>query len=216
MTDEVPERTQWQDRALERSLKDARHRAISRADRFIVAAAQLLNTPGRSDFTVQEVTDRSGMSLRSFYQHFATKDDLLLALFEESVLRYRAALSPRLQATEGAVAKLELLLMSSFEDRDSAAPASRGMVLFHWHLADRRRAEFVATLRPQVEMITGILEEGIAEGVFRTDVPVGVQASLVTQTVLSVLDLRALSIDLADEEIQARHLVAWCLSAVTA
>jgi AcrR family transcriptional regulator len=37
------------------------------------------------EFTVQEVVERSGQSLRSFYQYFAGKYELLLALFEESV-----------------------------------------------------------------------------------------------------------------------------------
>ena len=37
------------------------------------------------DFTVQEVVERSGQSLRSFYQYFGGKHELLLALFEESV-----------------------------------------------------------------------------------------------------------------------------------
>ena len=42
--------------------------------------------PGSAkDFTVQEVVDRSGQSLRSFYQYFGGKHELLLALFEESV-----------------------------------------------------------------------------------------------------------------------------------
>ena len=40
--------------------------------------------PGR-DFTVQEVVERSGQSLHSFYQYFGGKHELLLALFEERV-----------------------------------------------------------------------------------------------------------------------------------
>ena len=40
--------------------------------------------PGK-EFTVQEVVERSGQSLRSFYQYFGGKHELLLALFEESV-----------------------------------------------------------------------------------------------------------------------------------
>ena len=38
------------------------------------------------EFTVQEVVDRSGQSLRSFYQYFAGKHELLLALFDEAIL----------------------------------------------------------------------------------------------------------------------------------
>src|SRR3954471_44805 len=80
----------WRDRAVERSLRGARAKAMSRSDRFIEVAMELLNETGRTDFTVQELVERSKTSLRSFYQHFGSKDELLLALFEE-VIRVQAA-----------------------------------------------------------------------------------------------------------------------------
>lgn len=216
MSEQTPTSAQWHERTVERSLKNARERAISQGDKFIKAAADLLRTTGKADFTVQEVVDRSGMSLRSFYHYFAAKDDLLLALIEESVRRYSAEIRPKLDAVEGAVEKLQLLLNTSFQNRHSGDPASRGMVLFHWQLAESRTAEFVATLAPQVSLITEILEEGVRAGVFRADIPVQVQATLVTHTLLSLLDMRVLKVELVDEPVTAEQLVEWCLTAVGA
>src|SRR5204862_5974097 len=68
-----------------RSLDPARARAESRVQRFLDAALELMNSAPGKEFTVQEVVERSGQSLRSFYQYFAGKYELLLALFEESV-----------------------------------------------------------------------------------------------------------------------------------
>src|SRR5207248_6149735 len=56
-----------------------------RVQRFLDAAIELMNSASGKEFTVQEVVERSGQSLRSFYQYFAGKYELLLALFEESV-----------------------------------------------------------------------------------------------------------------------------------
>ena len=63
-----------------------RERAETRLQRFLDAALELIGEggPGK-DFTVQEVVERSGQSLRLFYQYFGGKHELLLALFEESV-----------------------------------------------------------------------------------------------------------------------------------
>lgn len=216
MTEGTPSTAHWHERTVERSLKNARERAISRGDKFVAAAAELLRTTGKSDFTVQEVVDRSGMSLRSFYHHFATKDDLLLALIEESVRRYSAKVRPELETMDGPVEKLQHLLTNSFRDRYSDDPASRGLVLFHWHLAESRNAEFVATLAPQVQLITEVLEEGVEAGVFRSDLPIQVQASLVSHTLLSLLDMRVLNVELVDEPVTADQLVEWCLTAVGA
>ena len=53
--------------------------------RFLDAAIELMESGSTKDFTVQEVVERSGQSLRSFYQYFGGKHELLLALFEESI-----------------------------------------------------------------------------------------------------------------------------------
>src|SRR5882672_4376823 len=64
-----------------------------RERRFMKSALAILGETGRTDFTVLEVVERSKTSLRSFYQHFSTKDELLLALIDrimsESTLKWR-------------------------------------------------------------------------------------------------------------------------------
>ena len=75
----------WRELAVARSLDSARMRAETRVQRFLDAAVELMNASPGKEFTVQEVVERSGQSLRSVYQYFAGKHELLLALFEESV-----------------------------------------------------------------------------------------------------------------------------------
>lgn len=75
----------WRQRAVSKSLKAARSRAEKRVQRFMDAAFELIDEKGTTDFTIQEVIDRSEQSLRGFYQYFDGKDELLLALFEETV-----------------------------------------------------------------------------------------------------------------------------------
>ena len=53
--------------------------------RFLDAGFELIESPSGEELTVQNVVERSGLSLRSFYHHFAGKHELLLALFEESI-----------------------------------------------------------------------------------------------------------------------------------
>ena len=83
----------WRELAVARSLDPARARAENRVQRFLDAAMQLMQDGEGNDFTVQEVVERSGQSLRSFYQYFAGKYELLLALFEEAVRKTAADLS---------------------------------------------------------------------------------------------------------------------------
>src|SRR4029078_9000711 len=77
----------WKQRAIERSTRAAKLRAEQRVERVLDAAQAIITKKGTTDFTVQEVVDRSGQSLRSFYQHFDGKHALLLALFEDALRR---------------------------------------------------------------------------------------------------------------------------------
>jgi AcrR family transcriptional regulator len=75
----------WRQRAVARSLHAARSRAEQRIQRFLDAAFSLMDEKGSTEFTIQEVIDRSKQSMRGFYQYFDGKDELLLALFEETI-----------------------------------------------------------------------------------------------------------------------------------
>src|SRR5438128_4383034 len=73
----------WQTRALRRSLKNAHTRSVERMERLLAAARDLANETGSAAFTVVQVAERAGLSLKSFYRCFSGKDELLLALLEE-------------------------------------------------------------------------------------------------------------------------------------
>ena len=90
----------WREFAVARSLDSARSRAETRVQRFMDAALELVNRGSGTDFTVQEVVERSGQSLRTFYQYFDGKHELLLALFEESIASTEEYLRRRI-AEEG-------------------------------------------------------------------------------------------------------------------
>lgn len=75
----------WRQRAIDRSTQSARLRAAKRVQRFLNSAREIIAEKDSTEFTVQEVVDRSKQSLRSFYQYFDGKHALLLSLFEEEM-----------------------------------------------------------------------------------------------------------------------------------
>src|SRR5215831_15966104 len=75
----------WRHRAVSKSLSAARTRAEQRVQRLLDAAFSLIDERGTTQFTIQEVVDRSKQSLRGFYQYFDGKDELLFALLEETI-----------------------------------------------------------------------------------------------------------------------------------
>ncbi len=98
----------WQERAVQRRLSGARARALARSSRFLATALELMqDSGGRADFTVQDLIDRSNLSLRAFYQHFAGKEELLLALYENVQSQFIEDIRQEVSAADGPLGQLE-------------------------------------------------------------------------------------------------------------
>ncbi|MGE0880299.1 MAG: TetR/AcrR family transcriptional regulator [Acidimicrobiia bacterium] len=82
MTDVDPENPAgWVTRARGRSLAAAQDRADTQATRLVRTAQSMLD---RSvDVTVPTLVAKAGMSTKTFYRHFASRDELMLAVLEE-------------------------------------------------------------------------------------------------------------------------------------
>jgi uncharacterized protein (TIGR00369 family) len=188
---------------------------VTRADRFIKTAVEILGETGRTDFTVQEVVARSKTSLRAFYQHFSSKDELLLALFDRTMAQ--AARSWR-DETAGldSTAALKLVL-----DRVSAQPESttqdslnRALSLFNQHLAETRPREYARVLSPLHRLIRDLVGQGITEGVFDPGLDVSAAAAIVMQTMIGALRLRWLGSELNGTPIESGQLYDFCTRAL--
>ena len=70
----------------EGSTRFDRRRAQTRAS--LIAAAQAFLAEGRPSVPINEVTDRADVGIGSFYNHFASKDDLFEAAVTDALERY--------------------------------------------------------------------------------------------------------------------------------
>jgi AcrR family transcriptional regulator len=205
----------WRQRAAERFPRDARAKADSRSERFMKSTIEILGETGRTDFTVQQVVARSKTSLRAFYQHFGSKDELLLALLEEimagSTRAWREETAD-LSSTEA----LRLVI-----DRVSAQPQTskqehinRGLTLYNQHLAETRPQDSARVLSPLYQLIRDILTRGIAERTLRADLDVDVIAAIIMQTMISAIRLHALGADLTGTPVGGGHLYEFFMQGI--
>jgi uncharacterized protein (TIGR00369 family) len=187
----------------------------TRDARFIKTAVEILGETGRTDFTVQEVVARSKTSLRAFYQHFSSKDELLIALLERTMAQSTQAWRAETSGLDSTAA-IKLII-----DRISAEPESstqdslnRAMNLYNQHLAETRPHDYARVLSPLHELIRDVVLRGITEGVFRANLDVGPAAAIVTQTILGALRLHWLGAELTGAPIDAAHLYDFCVRAL--
>jgi AcrR family transcriptional regulator len=166
----------WREQAVARSLDSARVRAENRVQRFIDAALELIaDSESGKDFTVQEVVERSGQSLRSFYQYFGGKQELLLALFEESVRTTSEDLRQRVDRETDPLERLHTFVVEYYR---LCRPTKRGKAKRGGPLALAEFAQQLMTAHPEeatrayaplVSLFEEVLEGAVSAGAIRGD-----------------------------------------------
>jgi AcrR family transcriptional regulator len=180
----------WRQRAVSRSLEAARSRAEQRVQRFLDAAFDLIDEKGTIDFTIQEVIDRSKQSLRGFYQYFDSKDELLLALFEETVRESAEDLRTVVDAATDPLERLRAFTLRLHEWCDPAeVPRKRGshnrraISEFSVHLAGTHPERVQAALAPVSRLLVQLVEAAAATKAVRVK-DAKRTAALIQQTVM--------------------------------
>jgi AcrR family transcriptional regulator len=159
----------WQQRALDRSLIEARRRALNKSNGFVRAAMKLLQESGGLQVTVQEVVDRSKLSLRSFYQTFASKDELLLALFEEYIATAAVWQREQMEEHDEPIEQIRVFLTSLWEGK-LAPDVVRALALYNLTLASTRPTDLEHALEPQLAVLLEAVERGVMTGEVRNDI----------------------------------------------
>lgn len=215
--DDAAAEASWRERAVERSLRSARAKAVSRSDRFIQTATELLSETGRTDFTVQELVERSKTSLRSFYQHFGSKDELLLALFEEVIRLATAEWRKEFLEQDDCIAGLQQFVVRLYEQATdtSMGGMSRALTAYHLQLAESRPQDYARVLTPMKDFMVELVEAGVQEGRFRDDIEPETLAMILLQTLVAAAHMHALGAHLAGEPLDAERLWAFCMGGLT-
>jgi AcrR family transcriptional regulator len=188
---------------------------VTRGDRFIKTAVDILGETGRTDFTVQEVVARSKTSLRAFYQHFGSKDELLLALFERTIAQSAQAWRKETTGLDSTAA-LKLVTDRITQQPESSTQDSlnRALSLYNQHLAETRPREYARVLSPLHQLIRDIVGQGITEGVFNPGLDVGAAAAIVMQTMMGAQRLHWLGAELINTPIDAGQMYDFCSRAL--
>jgi AcrR family transcriptional regulator len=202
----------WQRDSVDRSLRNARARAQARSDRFVAAAIELLGERDESDFTIQDVVDKSNMSQRTFYTFFDGKDSLLLAVYE-TILRTTALpmLRERCDGITDPVLRLKALLEALSEITAMPARLARGLSVLHLRLTESRPKDLTYALEPLHSLIVELLTAVADTGLLREDVPLATQAALLQELLLATSHSAVLA---GGRSTSVEDLWAFCSAAI--
>nr|WP_236609587.1 TetR/AcrR family transcriptional regulator [Leifsonia xyli] len=166
------------DSAMPNPTRTPRRDATANREAILVAAAAAFTED--IDASLETIAARAGLSRRAIYGHFATRDELLTAVFTRGAARLAALLGP----VSHPDARVEIALYGATlwagveHIRVSAALAVRGP----------HRAEVVTALDPARERLRTTVQRGMAAGAIRADLDRETVTRLIENAAVSVLD----------------------------
>jgi AcrR family transcriptional regulator len=201
----------WKQRAVERSTRAAKLRAEQRVQRFLDAAQAIMTEKGSTDFTVQEVVDRSRQSLRSFYQHFDGKHELLLALFEDALRRATDQIRTAASGPSDPLDRLKVAVQLLFE-LSRPDPAARRPLFtdFAPLLLLSHPAEVRVAHAPLVALLAELMTQAGEAGELRVGVRPRRMAALTMETVMFIAQSSGVSDGEGAQSLSADEVWDFC------
>jgi AcrR family transcriptional regulator len=157
------------------TVKDEPMRTTNVQDQVLRAALDLFSTRGYATTSVQEIVAAAGVTKGAMYHYFASKDDLLFAIYDRLLSLQKARLEEIVaRGTERGDA-VEQVLRAVCEDVVSTSieflPEGTVFTRSQHMLMPDRQAEVKRRRREYHEEFEALLRRGMKEGVFRDDVP---------------------------------------------
>lgn len=196
----------WEDRAADRVLSSSRDQLLERSRHIVEVAYQLVSEAGLEALTVRALLDRTGLSRRAFYERFASKDDLVLAVFEEAIQRAAQQFRHEVARYPVALDRLQLIIKGMVYGRELTdgrrMPRTRwaaAIIREHLRLAQNRPEDLQAALQPLVALLAEQIAAGSEAGIIRQGDPLRL-ATLAYNLVATTVHTELLQGDWAQRE----------------
>ena len=204
----------WAERAADRSpvVHRTRSRSIQQAKVLLDAARRLIGVKG-GRFTTQELVKEAGVSMKTFYLHFAGKDQLLVALIEDMTTEEVARYEEAARDLPDPFARLRhhiMAVLSLVEVDEGARAGARFVTSEHWRLHQLFPEEMTRASKPYVDLLARELRAAQEAGLLPpTDIERA--AVMVTRLVMSVFHHQAFSVTGTSAEEMGEYLWEFCL-----
>ncbi len=169
----------WEQRSSHRVLEARRDQILERSRQIVDAAYELLEHEGLEGLTIRAVLTRTGLSRRAFYERFADKDELVLAVFEHTIRMATSQYSKQVETLADPLLRLKLIVTCLLLGRSTPQATRRSetgrrgaaMSREHLRLAHSRPDDLQAALSPLLSLIAKQLSDGMDAGLIRRGDP---------------------------------------------
>ena len=156
---------------------------------IIEAAVRVFARKGYYNSRVSDIAREAGIAAGTIYLYFRTKDDILVTLFREKMAEWVAYVRAELGEVPDTVGKIRAIVRLHFSvlERDPALAEVVQVELRQGHKFFRGASAH--EISSYFALIASVIEEGMADGRFRSDLPIKVA----TKALFGAMDQMATS-----------------------
>jgi TetR/AcrR family transcriptional regulator, fatty acid metabolism regulator protein len=145
---------------------------------IIDAAVRVFARTGFFNSRVSDIAREAGIASGTIYLYFKTKDEILVTLFREKMAGFVSTLRKEIAGEPDAPAKLRRLVRLHFETLQ-ARPELAEVVQLELRQGQKFfRGACAQEISAYFDLIGSVLEEGVAAGVFRPELPVKIATKM--------------------------------------
>jgi TetR/AcrR family fatty acid metabolism transcriptional regulator len=145
---------------------------------IIDAAVRVFARNGFYNSRVSDIAREAGIASGTIYLYFKTKDEILVTLFREKMAAFVASLRAEIARERDPEAKIRRLVHLHFEVLE-ANPDMAEVVQVELRQGQKFfRGASAHEISAYFELIGSVLQDGVASGVFRRDLPVKVATKM--------------------------------------
>ncbi len=175
-----------------------------RTELILNLAEEVLEEKGYHETTMDEIAVRAGVAKGTLYQHFPSKDELIVALFERHLDRFEQAVAQAATAATTARGKLERILQYVYLERSGLHAQLLQIISYGGEMREALKGRLRERLERLTVDITKLLEEGKVRSEFRA----ALSTELMLQTFMHILFLNKYELLLQKEHLSTEDLVA--------
>ena len=140
----------------------------ARREQIIKAAEKIFADKGFHETTISEIAKAAGLSEPTIYEYFASKEDILFTIPEETSCKLGELIDFHLKMAKGTTAKLRAMIYIIFWIHQSNPSYAAVSYLILRQSSRYAKSESYAVLRKRLRPLIDVIEEGIAAGEIRS------------------------------------------------
>jgi TetR/AcrR family transcriptional regulator len=202
----------WSTRVLEHSspVRRTEADAVEQARQIVTGAQQLVAERG-SAVSAQELAKAGNVALQTFYRYFTGKDELFLAVFEETIVAGCAALADAAAAFDDPMQRLHFYVTEALSVSETSGLAIQQFLTSeHYRLQQLYPQEMSMALRPFVDLIIPELRAAAMAGDLAPG-DIEREAVFVTRLVMGAFHHQAFAPDDGHRAQEREALWTFCL-----